>query len=175
MELYFDLFLKGVTSVIILYIAFNTIFCYHPSIRLVDLGAIVFLTIVSYFFIGSFKLVAYAIVIGIAFIIYLVIKLVLTKKHIDIVFFYSLAKTDSEKIESAISETESKMNFPKQGISNIQNLSFLYAISDNDKKRVKTFLKELDKLLAKKPKRFGFYQYFHIIFALILMAAIWRF
>jgi len=175
MELYFNLFLKGVTSVIILYIAFNTIFRYHPSIRLTDLIAIVIFTIVSYFFIGSFKIVAYAIVIGVALLIYLVTKLVLRKKHIDFVFLHSIAKSDREMFQSAISETESKLNLPKQEISNIRNLAFLIKINDNCKKRVKTFLKELYQLLAKKPKRFGYYQYFHIIFALILMAAIWRF
>ncbi len=175
MELYFDLFLKGVTSVVILYIAFNTIFRYHPSIRLTDLTAVVVFTIVSYYFIGSFKLVAYAIVIGVLLVIYLATKFMLKKKHIDFIFLYSVAKFDQEMLHGAIAETETKLNLPNQDILYIRNLPFIFKISDNGKKKVKTFQKELDQLLAKKPKRFGFYQYFHIIVALILMAAIWRF
>lgn len=175
MEPYFDLFLKGVTSVVILYIAFNTIFRYHPSIRLVDLVAIVVFTVISFLFIGSSRFVAYAIIIGVVLALYLGTKFFFRKKNIDFVMLYSFSRHDQDMLFSAVRETESKHTILKQEISFVRNLRFLFKINGTNKKNMKKFLHELDLHLAKKPKRFGFYQYFHIIFALILMAAIWRF
>ncbi len=175
MEAYFDLFLKGLITVVILYIAFDTIFAYHPSVLLVDMAAIVLVLVLSFSFIGTDKIVIYAIVLAVVVISDIVIRIILFKKGVFHYLIYPLINKDVERCQEVVSHLKSAHNLKNENVSFREKFPFIIVISGSTAEKTKTFIRELDKEFSKFPKRFHWFQYVNIIMALIFMAAIWRF
>ena len=175
MDRFFDLYLKGAASVAILYIAFNPIFRYHPSARGENLVIVILFTIVNLCFVGNYHYLAYGIVVGGLALLLIASKLVLAKHKQALIVLFSFAKADREMLHNTVSDTMTAVNISARELTEIRKFPFLLHLERQDQATVKSFRKKLDANLEACPKRFGYYHYFHIVGALILMAAIWRF
>jgi len=175
MDRFFDLYLKGAASVAILYIAFNPIFRYHPTARGENLVIVILFTIVNLIFVGTYNYLAYGIVIAVFALLLFAAKLVLKRRREAFIVLFSFAKADREMLHKTVSETMASANISQKDLTEIRILPNLLHLVGQDQGAIKSFRKKLDANLESCPKRFGYYHYFHIVGALILMAAIWRF
>ncbi|HOP56609.1 MAG TPA: hypothetical protein PLH02_00275 [Bacillota bacterium] len=173
MEAYFELFLKGICTIFILYVSFNTIFRYHTNSSVTDFFLVFSWMIVSFFFIGHYLIVAYVSIIGGILIIYAAMRIYLAYRKTDIRLTYSFSKREADNLKIALGNASETL--PEGKIYNYRNLSYIIITKDLTKDEHKAFVKKLDKEISQVPIHFGYFQYFNIIFALILMASIWRF
>lgn len=172
---YFDLALKGITTVMILYLAFNTIFRYHPSLNLIDFVTYILVTIISLAFIGTENFIFYFVLIGFLLITNIVARIVLLRKQVSLYVIYPITKNDLSSLMETLNNLRIEHNLSADELLLKRQWLTLMKAQSVDRKKLRTVIRDFDREVGKYPKRFEWFQYFHVIAALIMMAAIWRF
>lgn len=175
MEETFNLIFKGLVSVLIMYLAGNSIFRYHASIRLVPAVSCLIGLCLAFFFFDTTHYLTMAICYGIIIVFSLLTSLLLLYKKEDVHLLISIYDKDLEKLTSKIAELSSQSEIPASSISFVFGKPYLLCFHHVGHKSRKAFMKSLDLYLSKQPLCFVMTQYLHIVVALILLAAIWRF
>lgn len=172
---FFDLFLKGFVTIIVLYVSFNATFRYHSVIRISLLFAVVTITFGSYFFIGTTFFIGYGIFIGTIALTSISLRLFLAYKKRDLFLLISVIDKDPRPDRQAITDMFVDAGGENQNLVYVGEGQSVIMVKNTAKTEVKKFQKLLEDYFQKKTKRFGLVQYFHIVAALIIIASIWRF
>jgi Ca2+/Na+ antiporter len=175
MEEPFNVIFKGVASVLIMYIAGNSIFRYHSSIRLVLMALCLFGLGMAFFFFDQTHYVAMAISYGILFVVSLFTMVLLQYRKEDIRLLISIYDKNHDNTKKKIEEICQQTGIPGESISYLSDKPYLICFHQVDNKSRRSFMKALDQYLTKQPLRFTLCQYLHVVIALILLIAIWRF
>jgi len=171
----FNLIFKGLVSVLIMYIAGNSIFRYHASIRLIPAVACLIGICLAFFFFDTTYYLAMAICYGIILVVSILTSLILLNRKEDIHLLVSIYDKDSELFQTKTDELGTQLGISSASISFFFGKFYLLCLHGVNHKKRKPFMKSLDSFLSKQPLRFTLVQYLHIMVALILLAAIWRF
>jgi hypothetical protein len=175
MENFFELFLKGVVSIIILYIAFNATFRYHSVVRLPLLAVVVLGATISYLFIGTVFYIAYLIAMAIIIILGVAAEFMLHRKKMAAYLLISVLDKEKSIDQTIIEDCLKNVGGNTENIKYLVRGENVILIRNEDRKTNRKFQKQLEEYFQKNTIRFGLVQYIHIVIALIMIVSIWRF
>lgn len=175
MAYWFDLTLKAISSIAIIYLMMIPVFKHHNVMNLIDLIASIAFILVLIIFIETTYYLVFGIVFGTSLIGYLGVRVLFKYRHEGHFVLFNLGKSDYEAMNLAIVETATQAQMPLESITYPDHFPYVYRVKINDRKAIHKFNKVLDDTIKKRfSYRFGTrYVIFLMIF--IILALIWRY
>ncbi|MBU1144280.1 MAG: hypothetical protein KJ971_00285 [Firmicutes bacterium] len=175
MEHYYDIVLRFLLSVLILYYSVNIIFRYHASIDRIDFLLFILMGLLFLNYIGTYKIIEPLYLLLIILLTFLGAKLYFRKRQIYGYLLFNISKKDYKDIKSSL-DAQMKDNLLSENQFCYQDKKpFLLVIKNIPWNTTKKLMKEFDLFLQKRPKTITFISYIQIIISLLLLAILWRF
>lgn len=170
-----DLVLKVFITAFLGYITLNTFFRYHFSMDRITAIFLIALFVIMVFYRETTKVYSLLITIGIFVVFYTVLFLFSLKKKNFGYFLFNTYGKEYDTVLEDLTRLSQKLHIPLEHICYNKNRPFLVVFSNEDFKKVRKMMKDMDEIYTKKKKRFTMYNYWFLVAFLILAAAIWRF
>ena len=167
--------LKIIITSILGYITLNSFFKYHFSINRITLLFVFVLLGVMIFFIDTENLVSYLITTGIGIVLYIITYIIFYIKRIFGYFLFNTFKKDYNLIKGDIIKISEELEINKDNICYNETRPFLFVIRNEHPKKVRSLIKQLDKIYCNVKKTFTMYNYWLIVVFLVLITILWRF
>jgi len=175
MAYWFDLMLKAISSVAIIYLMMIPVFKHHNVLNLIDLIASIAFILVFIVFIDTTHYLGFGIVFGISLVGYLGVKVFFNFRHEGHYVLFNLGKSDFGSMDMAIAETATANRIALENITYTDKYPYVYRLKIEDRKATHKFNKSLDETIKKRfSYRFG-YRYVIFLMIFIILAMIWRY
>jgi hypothetical protein len=172
---YLDLGIKGITSVIILYFAFNTIMRYHTSIRVETLTFLSAFSVVNFFYFDRVIGLTYWIIVGLMGVGYGALRLYFYQKQKATYFLIGLLDKDQSALSEELESIRQNLNVAQTKFYVLPERPYVVTFMNTPRATQKAYMTAYEKAVASNPKPFTLIQYFSVVIALILLVIIWRY
>lgn len=172
----FDLILKLIVSIAVIYVAANSIFHYHFTIKRSSLFFTILALLVAAYFFETTKVIGFLITEALVLLFYVVFLIFFNIKNIHGYFmFNSYRKKDFIENNDKLQALMEEYSVSKANLCYNQNRPFLFVLRKVNHKKAKKISRAMDEFAQKKTKNMNMIIYWHIIASLLIMVLIWRF
>lgn len=172
---YLNLAIKGITSVIIMYFAFNTIMRYHTSIRIETLTFLSVFSVVNFLYFDRIIGLTYWIIIGLLGVGYSALRFYFFHKQKATYFLIGLLDKDQNALSEELDTIRQNLNIAQSKLSYSPDRPYVVTFMNTPRTAQKAYMSAYEKTVARNPKPFTLIQYFTVVIALILLVIIWRY
>ncbi|MCK5732229.1 MAG: hypothetical protein KAH13_04360 [Tenericutes bacterium] len=170
-----EIILKVFLTSLLAYITLNSILRYQFSSERILTSGIIILIIILFVF-RSGENVTGLLISSISLIIVTIFVKVLYYQKKDYGYFLlNIRKGEFEEINTELQKEATKLEIKKENIEFQNRFPHIAYINNELGSKVRKLFNELDKVVAKKKKRFTMLNYWYIVVLLVLLAVIWRF
>lgn len=171
----FDLILRILILTCFAYLTLNTFLHFHISIDRILLLIFVIILIALYLCLDTNYLIELLILIDSLLIAYIVLKIISIKKKKHGYFFFNIYKKQYSELNKHLLENSEEFDIDKSNISHHLETPMFVVISNEDIKKTDNFIKKINKIYQKKPKKLTMYNYWFVIGFITILVIILRF
>ncbi len=167
--------LKVLLTAILGYFTLNTFLKYHFSINRFLMIFFLLSFFLMVYYLDTEKTIEFIIAISIIALTLTILYLVYSKKKNYGYFFFNIYRKQYKYIHKLLIDISKNNEISEANICHDVCKPYLVVFRNVDKLKVKSVIKELDKIETTKKIKFTMYSYWTIVIFLVLMAILWRF
>lgn len=172
---YIRLGLMILLTTIIIYAVLNTLLRYHVSIEVYHLAMLFVLVFMMIRYIESQTYTISLWVSGSIVVVFSGVKVFMSMNRIFPYVLLNVSKKDYEEVHNFLLSKMKDVKKPNSRFYYDKKIPFLLVFDGITSKEANLWVKDIDKLISKKPKVLAWFQYVYFLVGMILIVLLWRF